>query len=650
MRTNSPHTSTLALCVLGAISGGMADHASAFQLGQLQENSRLGAPLDAYINVLMNPREARLATELSLIPDFEYRNDAAMNAALANIRAELVKSDYGQHYVRLTSDTNLDVPLIAFRIKASNGDSILIRRYAIAPKPAVPAVVRPPRTRGQDQVATNRQQRVTPAAVTTATSIQTAEPFSASEYGPVKAGDTLWKIATRVAGNKAGTILNELFVLNPHAFIDGDINKLRQGVTLKIPASVAAPSETMADSNATVEAVPAPLDLAPSAEEFVGSEEPSMTSSSAANTRSESASPAVAIDEPVNDDVSANVAIATPANVSVSTSKLAPDWQSENPELAERLQSLGEKYAALRARYETQQAKQSATEIQTAYDSTGLAVVDVAPITDISNEPTVAPALSEPDVAVSVVEDPVDLAEEEPVELSVSSRSQAAVANSTLPSADKSRFPLPFWLIGLIGLGVIAGGASFYLYRLRKVAETRLQEQQARKEKDNSLKEELAKKAQHRIKMEDEVERMLHERTGEEPVDEVEQTLQLSVDEVLPAQVDELELDVEQDDSPEHQINDSIAHGRYGEAEDLLREVIKDSPRNYSAKLRLAEVYYITERIEEFVEISQDIHAHHRAEISDEDWRRVMRMGKMIAPDQPPFSGPQSIVDQASAG
>ena len=153
--------------------------------------------------------------------------------------------------------------------------------------------------------------------------------------------------------------------------------------------------------------------------------------------------------------------------------------------------------------------------------------------------------------------------------------------------------------------------------------------------------------------MEGEVERMLHDRSPEAEdaaEDESMQTMQLQVEDVMPVEAEEVELDVEQDNSPEHQINNSIAHGRYGEAEELLREVINESPRNYSAKLRLAEVYYITERIGEFVDVSQDIHANHRAEISDEDWRRVMRMGKMIAPEQPPFSGPQSITEQASAG
>ena len=78
MNNNSPTNSTLALCVVGALSSLASNQANAFQLGQLQEASRIGAPLDAYINVLMSPAEALQTTQVAVVPDFAYRNDAAM--------------------------------------------------------------------------------------------------------------------------------------------------------------------------------------------------------------------------------------------------------------------------------------------------------------------------------------------------------------------------------------------------------------------------------------------------------------------------------------------------------------------------------------------------------------------------------------------
>ena len=649
MKTNSPATSTLALCVLGALSSTAADKATAFQLGQLQETSRIGAPLDAYINVLMSPAEAQLATEISLIPDFEYRNDPTMNAALRNIRAEMVQSEYGHHYIKLSSDSDINVPLLAFRIKAINGDNLLIRRFALNPKPSLPAIVQSPRTRGRsrDSYLASEQRQNISSSVPQAHRTQTnAAITSNNEYGPVKAGDTLWKIAAQFAGDQAGSMLNELFQLNPHAFIDGDINKLRQGVQLKLPQSVAAsiataeaPETEIAKTESNVEGLLLGFDNTAASEnadttvlreaEFVE------------NTTT-------ATNEATTPNGAENVTIVTPSNVSVSTTTTAPDWQAENPALAERLEALGEKYAALRTRYAAQQVAQSAIASLTK-EAANYPIGDTKLAQD-SDQVQETAQLSSMDASDSTIKaiGGNDSASAEPEAFNVAE--QPLASTLATPSATDTRFPLPIWLVGIIGLAVLAGAAGIYMLRMRRAAEIRLQEQIARKAKDNSLKEELAKKAQHRVKVEDEVERMLHERIDDESVDEIEKTMQLKVEEVLPVEADEIELDIDDDDSPEHQINDSIAHGRYTEAEDLLREVISASPRNHSAKLRLAEVFYITERIDDFVEISQDIHANHRAEISDEDWRRVMRMGKMIAPEQPPFSGPQSIIEEASAG
>ena len=661
MKTNSPTYSTLALCVIGALSSGAADKANAFQLGQLQQTNRIGEPLDAYINLLMSPTESLRPTEVAVIPDFSHRNDPLMNAALESVRAEMVRTEYGHHYIKLSSDSELNVPLLAFRIKAINGDNLLIRNFAIAPKPALPvATQRPGATgRSRDRFIATAPRRASQASVAPQPAVTRQVPANQSatgEYGPVQAGDTLWRIATRVAGGQAGAILNELFVLNPHAFIDGDINKLRQGVTLRLPNNFAAPPSSNAQlvdvavSNAedtadTTETKPTV------AKEFVF-EEPANGRHHLTPENNELENTKVASTRVTDANAAESIEINTPDNVTFSTASVTPqDWRQQNPELAERLQSLGEKYAALRERYAEQQNEPSVeapAPTQTVEPTKTLAPEDT--VADLSvtaeNNTEIVSANSN-----NTAENSSPTSDETAADNSTANNNEPSVAPATaVSSAHSSRFDLPIWLLGLIGLGVIAGGAAIYFLQTRRAASARLQEQMARAEKDNSLKEEMAKKAQHRVKMEGDVERMLMERTVDDSADEIEKTMKLEVAEVLPAEAEEIELDLGPDDSPEHQINDSIAHGRYGEAEELLRQVIADSPRNFSAKLRLAEVFYITERIDEFVEISQDIHANHRADISDEDWRRVMRMGKMIAPEQPPFSGPQSIIEDASAG
>ncbi|MEM7466620.1 MAG: FimV/HubP family polar landmark protein [Pseudomonadota bacterium] len=658
MKSNSPTHSALALCVLGAVSGGYSATADAFQLGQLQGASRLGEPLDAYINVLLSPREASNATLVSVIPDFAYRQDPVMNAALSNIRAELISNEYGHHYIKVSSPDALKLPLLAFRIKASNGDMTLIRSFTVSPRQALPVVVQRPTNVPQNSrsgPATSRSV-VSPVVTQPAATIAANETssFQGETYGPVKAGDTLWKIATRVAGNNAGAILNEIFALNPHAFINGDINKLKQGVTLSLPSSAtttetALASDTLPSESSIVAEEPiATTDL--EAEQPVESSAARLDSfSTAVNSVSATVDSATVdsaptpFEESIDSESVSAVQINTPENVSFSASTRSIDWRTENPALAERLNSLGEKYAALREKYATQQSGLDSESPSTVAPSPDVMVADSA-----TNDSEAALAEEEQSASDASVENA------EKTFSNLIADGEVAAGNETLSAAtvEASRFQLPFWALGIVGLGLVGSGIALFVLRLQRKAAL-VKQEQLRKEKDQSLKQELAKKAKHRVTIEDEVGRMLDQQIDEE-VEEAEKTLKLNPDEIFTATMDELEFDTEDQaeevDGVEHRINDSIAHGRYHEAETLLKEAISNSPRNFSAKLRLAEVFYITERIPEFVEISQDIHENHRPEISDEDWRRVMRMGKMIAPDEPPFSGPQSIMGDASAG
>lgn len=649
MKKNSPAYPSFATCLIGAASTLASFQASAFQLGEIQAASHLGEPLAAQINVMMSPRETLLGTTLDVLPDFDYRNDPIMRDALKSITARLVRNQYGQHYIALTSTRDLNVPVLAFRLKAANGDNILIQRYSLSPPPAL-------RPRAQPTVEPIGRRRNADVNQPTSSANTQASPITGNEYGPVKAGDTLWKIASRVVGkDRAGAILNELFELNPHAFINGDINKLKQGVTLTLPAaegSSSIVSDTKAESPvktnnaATAAALPQPTE-AP-----VEPQRLTELSDDTADIATDDITADV-FDDAIADVEETFESTTTVTATSAAVSETASlDWRTQNPELADKLNQLADKYAALRERY----AEQSGTsdsepspgegaDAKTAFEQSLTAnlidetALDPSRVTINIEKSDASLAATTPETAT------IDVA---PVEAETS---PLAPAVSEITTTGPARFELPSWALMLLGLGLLLSAGGYFIYRARNAAR-RQAEQLSRREKDDSLKQELAKKAQHRISMEDEVERMLQEQVGEEDADEIEKTMQLHVDDLMSQQDAEAKTtpEVAAEDSAESRIDASISHGRYAEAEDLLHEVIANYPRNVTAKLRLAEVYYITEKIGDFVSISQDIHANHRPDISDEDWRRVMRMGKMIAPEQPPFSGPQSIMGDVSAG
>lgn len=65
-------------------------------------------------------------------------------------------------------------------------------------------------------------------------------PAWAASYGPVQGSQTLWDIAARHRPSYSTPIprvMAAFHAKNPHAFINGDINRLRQGVYLQVPTA-----------------------------------------------------------------------------------------------------------------------------------------------------------------------------------------------------------------------------------------------------------------------------------------------------------------------------------------------------------------------------------------------------------------------------
>ncbi|MGE0387645.1 MAG: FimV family protein [Gammaproteobacteria bacterium] len=91
---------------------------------------------------------------------------------------------------------------------------------------------------------------------------------------------------------------------------------------------------------------------------------------------------------------------------------------------------------------------------------------------------------------------------------------------------------------------------------------------------------------------------------------------------------------------PFAEIDINLAYGRYDDAEGALRRILADTPLNHLAKLKLAEVYYVAGRADEFVAVAEDLRRNHRELLRDTQWDNVVEMGVRLAPKHPLFSGP----------
>jgi pilus assembly protein FimV len=79
--------------------------------------------------------------------------------------------------------------------------------------------------------------------------------LAASEYGPVASGETLWEIATTTRPNEAITLNQMMLALlraNPQAFYQDNVNTLKRGAILRIPAPEEIEATRAAQASAEV--------------------------------------------------------------------------------------------------------------------------------------------------------------------------------------------------------------------------------------------------------------------------------------------------------------------------------------------------------------------------------------------------------------
>ncbi len=233
MRTNNPRTRTLRSAVQTraaylVLAFGLLLSAAAHSIGfgEMEVESYLNQPFLAKVTVMGGDEADNLSVALGGPAAYQRlglrppRNLSAFSADVELERGEVV--------VRLTSRvpvTDLVVDLVLI-LQADGSEQI--RHYPVLIDFA-PEV----RTAGAQPSRQAAPTLVQPRAADTST------VSSGKTYGPVRSGDTLGAIANLIRGNQRvnrRALMQAIVDLNPDAFINGDMNRLRAGVTLEIPA------------------------------------------------------------------------------------------------------------------------------------------------------------------------------------------------------------------------------------------------------------------------------------------------------------------------------------------------------------------------------------------------------------------------------
>lgn len=194
---------------------------SALGLGQLVVQSALNEPLRAEIELVTITGEEFETLKVGLAENILFQtNRLPVTDELKSLQFQAIRTS-SNSYIRINSSQPFKQASTAFFIKLESSSGVLVRKYKIA----------------------------LAAATKSSTTIAEKKPEQAQKDQlprvAVADGETLWSIASRyTAGtNISGSqMMLAIQLMNPDAFNVGNINELKKGVVLVIPALAQARS------------------------------------------------------------------------------------------------------------------------------------------------------------------------------------------------------------------------------------------------------------------------------------------------------------------------------------------------------------------------------------------------------------------------
>ena len=199
----------LAIAAASALSSGMAQ---ALGLGELTLKSTQNQPLLAEIELLdvKDLNAAEVVPSLASAQDFA-KEGVPRPAFLDDLRFTPVINPDGKSVLRVTSSQPLSEPFVKFLVQVMWPNGRLLRDYSVLLDPA----------------------KFSPQ---TAAAASAAAPASKSAQYTTSARDTLWEIAAKARnGASVQQTMLAIQALNPDAFINGNINRLKTGQVLRLP-------------------------------------------------------------------------------------------------------------------------------------------------------------------------------------------------------------------------------------------------------------------------------------------------------------------------------------------------------------------------------------------------------------------------------
>lgn len=220
-------------------------------LGDINVRSNLNEPLDAEIRLiqLQGLTSGEVLPTLASNDDFR-RAGIDRNFFLANIQFRVQENEAGQLVVALSTRQAVREPFLNFLVEVNWPGGRLLKEYTILLDPpvfdsdlsvdalVVESITSSPSQPSEIATSTVVEGQQTQQAAPAAQPVQPrVENLTANEYR-VQRNDTLWEIALMVPG-RAGYSPQQVMLaiqdLNPDAFLNNNINRLKAGSLLTLP-------------------------------------------------------------------------------------------------------------------------------------------------------------------------------------------------------------------------------------------------------------------------------------------------------------------------------------------------------------------------------------------------------------------------------
>ena len=681
-RTAGLRLKTLTAAVLTAL---VTANAAAVGLGKLTVLSGLGQPLRAEIELTsVTPEEARtLQPKLASVDAFRQAN-IEFNSMLQSLRFAIEQRG-GRQFIRITSPQPISEPFVDVLLELNSVNGRLVREYTmlldppelravqpaqtapIAAAPAVaatlapaaaPAPTAPPvadtaaaasaasassaaarREAAARAASADRQAKpAAPAREQTMVAARAPNGNSPGSEYQVKNGDSLSKIATRAKpeGISLDQMLVALYRANPDAFVGNNMNRLRAGQILTIPAGEASAAVAAPEARGIVVAqavdfsdyrnklagqvasggaqkagagrqsasgkIAARVDERPTA----ASESPDKLKLSKADTAA-AGKTAAAQEEKIAREKAAAESASRVKDLEKNVNDLQKLLEVKNKDLADRQKNADATKAAVTAPPET--AATPTLAVATAKPAVA-AKPDVVPPAVTPLPVTPPPATPAPVVAVVATTAPA--AAVEPAGKPVAKpAAKPKLVKAAAPSPEPALYEEPLVQGGAGLLALLLGGLLFMRARSRKKAAAF---PNTTAPADSSLK----------------TNNSLFGLTGGQSVDTNNSVFNSGF---VPSasSLDSNEVD------PVAEADVYIAYGRDVQAEEILKEALRTHPERHAVRVKLLEIYASRKDIRAFESGATELYSLCKGE--GDDWGQVASMGLALDPANPLYAG-----------